>query len=59
MSNNPSLTTFFSVAVWPDSFDAFAKWKELAIKNGYDYDLSPVDDVEALTVNKTNSATVQ
>ena len=59
MSSNPSSTTFFSIAVWPDSFEAFSRWKEIAVKNGYDYDLTPIDDVDVLFVGKSSSATVQ
>jgi len=59
MNNHPPAATFFSIAVWPDSFEEFLKWKEILIQEGYDYDLNPIDNLESLTVVSGSSATVQ
>lgn len=59
MRSHPSSTTFFSVAVWPDSFDQFLKWKASLIQQGYDYDLKPIDALESLMIGSSSSATVQ
>jgi hypothetical protein len=59
MNNHPPAATFFSIAVWPDSFEEFLKWKEILIQAGYDYDLNPIDNLDSLTVVSGSSATVQ
>jgi flagellar motor protein MotB len=60
MRRNPSTSTFFTIAVWPDSFQQFLDWKQMLVREGYDYDLRPVDDLESLVIGKGSSAaTVQ
>ncbi|MBU6239327.1 MAG: hypothetical protein KGQ51_16010 [Planctomycetes bacterium] len=59
MRNHPSVSTYFSIAVWPDSFEEFLKWKETLIREGYDYDLSPIDNMESFVIVPGSSAKVQ
>ncbi|MBU6173951.1 MAG: hypothetical protein KGQ60_09115 [Planctomycetes bacterium] len=57
--SHPRATTYFTTAVWPDSFEEFLKWKEILVQEGYDYDLIPIDDLESLEIVPGSSATVQ
>lgn len=59
MQTHPSTTTYFTIAVWPDSFEEFLIWKETLIQEGYDYDLAPIDKLESLLITPGSSATVQ
>jgi hypothetical protein len=59
MNSHPSATTYFTIAVWPDSFEDFLKWKESLVQEGYDYDLTPIDNLEFLLIGPGSSATVQ
>jgi hypothetical protein len=51
--------TFLSVAVWPDSFKAFRKFRETVIPLSFEYQLVPLDDVANLPVRKGNASAVQ
>ena len=59
VAGSPSSSTFFSCAVWPDSFEQFAAVKQTLLRLGYDYHLLPVDDVDDLPIGRGGSATVQ
>lgn len=59
IGSHPNTDVFFSIAVWSDSFGVFQKWKEMVVKAGYDYDLTPIDNSDELVIGKTNSAKVQ
>lgn len=51
--------TFFSIAVWPDSFKEFGDFKAILIREGFEYDLVPLDETESLSIGSASSATVQ
>lgn len=59
VAGSPSNSTFFSCAVWPDSFEQFGTLKETLLRLGYDYHLLPVDDVDDLPIGRGGTATVQ
>ena len=59
LANEPPQSTFISVAVWPDSFKAFAGLKENCLRLGYDYQLLPLSDVESISIGSGGSANVQ
>ena len=59
VAGSPSSSTFFSCAVWPDSFEQFGTFKETLLRLGYDYHLLPVDDVDDLPIGRGGTATVQ
>ncbi len=59
VSGHPSSSTFFSCAVWPDSFEQFGTFKENLLRLGYDYQLLPVDQVDDLAIGRGGSALVQ
>jgi hypothetical protein len=57
--SHPASTTFFSIAVFPDSFPPFLEWKKSIVSMGYDYDLIPFDDVETFVIGSASAAQVQ
>ena len=59
VAGSPSSSTFFSCAVWPDSFEQFGTLKETLLRLGYDYQLIPVDDVDDLPIGRGNGGSVQ
>lgn len=50
---------FMSIAVWPDSYEQFEAVKQTLIAKGFEYDLLPLGDVDAVTVGSGGEATVQ
>ncbi|HUP79377.1 MAG TPA: hypothetical protein VM260_12575, partial [Pirellula sp.] len=59
VAGSPSSVTFFSCAVWPDSFEQFGTLKETLLRLGYEYQLLPVDNVDDLPIGRGGAATVQ
>ncbi len=59
VASSPTSSTFFSCAVWPDSFEQFAVVKEALLRLGYDYQLLPVDEVDDLPIGRGGAALVQ
>lgn len=51
--------TFFSCAVWPDSFEQFGTFKDVLLRLGYEYQLIPIDDVDDLSIGRGSDAQVQ
>ena len=51
--------TFFSCAVWPDSYEQFSSVKQALLRLGYDYQLIPIDDVDDLSIGKGGDGKVQ
>jgi hypothetical protein len=56
---HPASTTFFSVAVFSDSFPQFLEWKKSLVPMGYDYDLIPFEEVESFVISSASEAQVQ
>ncbi|MDZ4847696.1 MAG: hypothetical protein SGI77_00235 [Pirellulaceae bacterium] len=46
---------FISLAVWQDSFEAFAEVKKLFIEHGFEYQLIPVDFPDGITLGNSNT----
>lgn len=59
VSGSPASSTFFSCAVWPDSFEQFGILKERLLRLGYDYQLLPVDEVDDLPIGRGGGGSVQ
>ena len=59
VAGSPSNSTFFSCAVWPDSFEQFGTLKETLLRLGYEYQLIPVDDVDELPIGRGSGGSVQ
>ncbi len=59
VAGSPASSTFFSCAVWPDSFEQFGALKQTLLRLGYDYQLLPVDEVDDLAIGRGGAATVQ
>jgi hypothetical protein len=59
IAGSASSGTFFSCAVWPDSFEQFGAFKDVLIRQGYEYQLIPVDDVDDLPIGRGSDAQVQ
>lgn len=50
---------FMSIAVWPDSYEQFETVKQYMIARGFEYDLLPLGDVDAVSIASGGAATVQ
>ncbi len=59
VAGSPTSSTFFSCAVWPDSFEQFGTLKETLLRLGYEYQLLPVDDVDDLPIGRGSGGSVQ
>ena len=57
--SSPPSSTFFSCAVWPDSYEQFGIVKQNLLRLGYDYQLLPINDVEDLSVGRGGDGKVQ
>ena len=57
--SSPPSSTFFSCAVWPDSYEQFGTFKQILLRLGYDYQLLPINDVEDLFIGRGADGKVQ
>lgn len=57
--SSPPSNTFFSCAVWPDSYEQFGTVKQNLLRLGYDYQLLPINDVEDLSIGRGGDGKVQ
>ena len=59
IANRSPNDTFLSVAVWPDSFKEFARFKEICLRIGYDYQLVPLSEIDSVSIGSGGTANVQ
>lgn len=46
---------FIEIAVWPDSFDTFGKFKQTIVELGYEYELLPLTDLPSLPIQNSSA----
>lgn len=59
IANRRPADCFLTVAVWPDSFDAFGELKQHIVQLGYEYELLPLADVPTILIDRGSSPIVQ
>jgi hypothetical protein len=50
---------FLTIALWPDSFDSFGKFRQHIVQLGYEYELLPLGDVPSIPVGRGSTPIVQ